>query len=193
MMRVFHRPLSRSHRVVWMLEEVGADYEVTLFTRADALTAEHRARHPLGRVPVLEIDGHFLFESAALCLHLAERYPQAGLVAPPGSHERACTYQWAFFAMTEMEPGLIGFLHGEDAERAKARERFTKAAAVLESVLEGHEYLVGERFSVADVIAGAVAGDGGPLGLLEGLPNLSAWDRRLRSRPARLRTDAIGA
>ena len=82
-MRVFHRPRSRSHRVVWMLEELGADYELTLFTRADALTDEHRERHPLGRVPVLEVDGRFSFESAALCLHLADCYPEAGLIAPP--------------------------------------------------------------------------------------------------------------
>ena len=192
-MRVFHRPLSRSHRVVWMLEEVGADYEVTIFTRADALSDEHRERHPLGRVPVLEIDGRFVFESAALCLHLADLHPRAGLAAPPGSYERACTYQWAFFAMTEMEPGLVGFVHAANARAKEAeRARFTAGAAVLESALDGREYLVGDRFSVADVIAGAVAGDGGPLGLLEALPNVSAWDARLRSRPARLRTDAIG-
>jgi glutathione S-transferase len=192
-MRVFHRPTSRSHRVVWMLEELGVDYEVMLFTRADALTDEHRVRHPLGRVPVLEIDGRFLFESAALCMHLADLYPEADLIPAPGTYERACVYQWALFAMTEIEPGLIGFNRASDDEgREAARERFRSATAVLESTLEGHEYLVAERFSVADVIAGSVAGDGGPRGLLEGLPNVAAWDARLRARPARLRTDAIG-
>jgi glutathione S-transferase len=193
-MRVFHRPTSRSHRVVWMLEELGVDYEVTLFTRADALTDEHRERHPLGRVPVLEIDGRHVFESAALCMHLADLYPQADLIAPPGSYERACVYQWALFAMTEIEPGLIGFNRASDEDvREEAREQFRRATSVLEHTLEGQEYLVGGRFSVADVIAGSVAGDGGPRGLLDGLPNVSAWDERLRARPARLRTDAIGS
>jgi glutathione S-transferase len=195
-MRVFHRPTSRSHRVVWMLEELGADYEVTLFTRADALTDEHRERHPLGRVPVLETDGRFVFESAALCMHLADCHPDAGLIPPPGSYERACVYQWALFAMTEIEPGLIGFIHGgDDEERREAgRQAFRAATAVLEDVLEGHDYLVGDRFSVADVVAGSVAGDGGgPRGLLEGFPNVTAWDARLRARPARVRTDAIGS
>ena len=192
-MRVFHRPLSRSHRVVWMLEELGADYELTLFTRADALTDEHRERHPLGRVPVLEVDGRFSFESAALCLHLADCYPDAGLIAPPGSYERACAYQWALFAMTEIEPGLVGHMRAQDSERkAAARELFRAGASVLEQVLDGHEFLIDDHFTVADVIAGSVAGDGGPSGLLEGLPNVIAWDRRLRARPARLRTDAIG-
>jgi len=176
-----------------MLEELGADYEVTLFTRADALTAEHRERHPLGRVPVLEVDGRFIFESAALCLHLADAHPDAALIPPPGSYERACVYQWALFAMTEIEPGLVGYLHAEDSERkAAARERFRAGASVLEQVLDGHDFLIEDRFSVADVIAGSVAGDGGPSGLLDGLPNVGAWDQRLRARPARLRTDAIG-
>ena len=176
-----------------MLEELGADYELTLFTRADALTDEHRERHPLGRVPVLEVDGRFIFESAALCLHLADSHPGAGLIPPQGSYERACVYQWALFAMTEIEPGLTGYIRAEDSEgKAVARERFRTAASVLEQVLDGHDFLIDDRFTVADVVAGSVAGDGGPHGLLEGLPNVSAWDRRLRARPARLRTDAIG-
>jgi glutathione S-transferase len=177
-----------------MLEELGADYEVTLFTRADALTDEHRERHPLGRVPVLEQDGRFIFESAALCLHLADCYPQSGLMPAPGTYERACVYQWALFAMTEIEPGLIGFILGEDDERKEAgRERFRAGASALDALLEEHEFLVGDRFSAADVIAGSVAGDGGPKGLLEGLANVSAWNERLCARPARVRTDAIGA
>jgi glutathione S-transferase len=196
-MRVFHRPTSRSHRVVWMLEELGADYEVTLFTRADALTDEHRERHPLGRVPVLETDGRFVFESAALCLHLADSDPDAGLIPAPGSFERACVYQWTLFAMTEIEPGLINFAYGDrdgdDERREVGRQSFRAATAVLEDVLEGNEYLVGDRFSVADVVAGSVAGDGGGArGLLDGFPNVTAWDARLRARPARVRTDAIG-
>jgi glutathione S-transferase len=177
-----------------MLEELGVDYEVTLFSRADALTDEHRERHPLGRVPVLEMDGRHVFESAALCMHLADLYPQADLIPPPGSYERACVYQWALFAMTEIEPGLIGFNRASDEEvREEAREHFRRATSVLEHTLEGQEYLVGGRFGVADVIAGSVAGDGGPRGLLDGLPNVSAWDERLRARPARVRTDAIGS
>lgn len=189
--RVFHRPTSRSHRVVWMLEELGLEYEVTLFTRADALTDEHRERHPLGRVPVLEIDGRHRFESAALCLHLADLRPQAGLIPTPGTDERALVYQWAFFAMTEIEPHLVAS-NAEDPEgRDTGRAQFRAAASVLEGVLADREYLVGD-FSVADVVAGSVAGDGRSRGLLEGLPNVSAWDERLRARPARARTDAIG-
>lgn len=194
MIRVYHRPTSRSHKVVWMLEELGADYDVTLFTRADALTDEHRERHPLGRVPVLEIDGRFVFESAALCLHLADMHPEAGLIPAPGSLERAYVYQWALFAMTEIEPWLIAFMRAEDDEgREAAREKFRAATAVLDDVLEGGDYLVGGEFGVADVIAGSVVGDGGKRGLVDGQANVTAWVARLGERPARLRTDAIGS
>jgi glutathione S-transferase len=189
--RVFHRPTSRSHRVVWMLEELGLDYEVTLFTRADALTDEHRERHPLGRVPVLELGGRHIFESAALCLHLADLRPQASLIPEPGTPERALVYQWALFAMTEIEPHLVASNAEEPERRETGRERFREATSVLERTLEDREYLIGD-FSVADVVAGSVAGDGRSRGLLDGLPNVAAWDVRLRARPARVRTDAIG-
>jgi glutathione S-transferase len=82
--------------------------------------------------------------------------------------------------------------NSDDPERREAgRAGFKVATAVLEDVLADREYLIGE-FSVADVIAGSVAGDGRSRGLLDGLPNVAAWDERLRARPARVRTDAIG-
>src|SRR5581483_2225318 len=107
LMRLYHVPRTRSTRVVWALEETGADFDVTVLAREDRQTPEHRARHPLGRVPVLEDDDGFVFESAGLCLHVADLHPEAGLTAPPGSHERALIYQWAFFAMTDLETAVI--------------------------------------------------------------------------------------
>ena len=73
MMRLYHREhAGRPIRVAWMLEELGEPYEVTVMTREESKGEEHRARHPLGRVPVLEDDEGFVFESAAICLHLAD-------------------------------------------------------------------------------------------------------------------------
>ncbi len=71
-----------------------------MVTREESGGDEHRARHPLGRVPVLEDDeGRFVFESAAICLHLADLHPQAGLAPVPGTHDRALLYQWTVFAL----------------------------------------------------------------------------------------------
>jgi glutathione S-transferase len=74
--------------------------------REDRQREEHLLRHPLGRVPVIEEEGGFVFESAAIRLHLAELHPEAGLIPAPQSHERALVYQWTFFAMDELEPRL---------------------------------------------------------------------------------------
>jgi glutathione S-transferase len=84
-MRLYHMPGSRSTRVLWMLEEIGVPYEVTLMTREERKTAEHIVRHPLGRVPVVELDdGSLLFESAAICMQLADLHPEAGADSNPG-------------------------------------------------------------------------------------------------------------
>src|SRR5262245_22205578 len=108
-MRLYHVPNSSSQRVLWLLEEVGEPYELTILgDRASRLAdPEHMARHPMGRVPVLEDDGEFLFESGALCLHVADRNPDTGLIPPVGTVDRARVYQWSLFAMTEIQAPMI--------------------------------------------------------------------------------------
>ena len=106
-MRLYHQPRSRSTRVLWLAEEAGAPIDVVVIAREEKSTDDYRKMHPLGRSPAYVEEGGPVFESAALVLHLADRHPEAGLIAPPGSHERALQYQWAFFAMTELEATLI--------------------------------------------------------------------------------------
>jgi glutathione S-transferase len=181
--------------VLWLLEEIGAPYDLTLVGREERQAEEHRARHPLGRVPVVEEDGGFVFESAAILLHVADLHPEANLTAPVGSHERALVYQWTLFAMTELEVEIIKFASAQesDPERAAtAKERFQAAAQVIENALAGHEYLVGDRFTVADLACGAVLIFGKRFELIEGMPVVDAYIERLEARPARERAQAIG-
>lgn len=138
-----------------MLEEIGEPYELTIMNWEEGSGAAHRARHPLGRVPVVQLDGGYVFESAAICLHLADLYPDAGLIGALGTHARALAYQWSIFAPSELEPPLIeAAIFGEaDPERAeKARKRFFTAADAVAQALDGGEYLVEGRFGVADVL-----------------------------------------
>ena len=194
-MRLYHVPGTRSSRVLWLLEEIGAPYELTVMTREERQTPEHLRRHPLGRVPVLEDDDGFVFESAALCLHLADLHPDAQLIAPLGTHERALAYQWTVFAMTELEPAIIEVRRSDDdPARAEAgAERFQAAARAVERALEGHDYLVGDRFSVADLVSGAVLVFGKSAGLTDNLPNITGYLTRLEARPARIRAANITA
>src|SRR5688500_7396246 len=108
-MRLYHVPSSSSQRVLWLLEEIGEPYDLTILgDRASRLAdPEHMARHPMGRVPVLEDGGKYLFESAGLCLYLADKFPDAGLLPPVGSYERGLVYQWVFFASAEVQSRMI--------------------------------------------------------------------------------------
>jgi glutathione S-transferase len=194
-MRIYHVPRSRSTRVLWALEEIGQPYELTLMEGEDRQTDEHRRRHPLGRVPVLEDEEGFLFESAALCLQLADLDLDAQLNWPLATHERGLVYQWTVFAMTELESPIIEARRHREDDPALARagvERFQVAAAAVEQALDGREYLVGDRFSVADLVCGAVLILAKDAGLTDELPNINAYLERLEARPARQRATAIG-
>jgi glutathione S-transferase len=193
-MRLYYVPRTRASRPRWVLEELGIPYELVRLdpARGETRSPEHLARQPLGHVPVLEDGDRRVFESGAICLHLADRHPEKGLLPPPGSHERALVYQWVLFAATELEPPLSTLSaearkpegQRDAAVVADARARFQKAAAVLEPVLSGHSFLLGEAFSVADVFVGSVLAWGRSVRALEGLPAVEAYLARLRHRPA---------
>jgi glutathione S-transferase len=188
-LRVYHRVgAGRPIRVVWALEEVGADYELVIMSAEEASSAEHRERHPLGRVPVLEDEQGPMFESTTLVFHIAERFPDAGLLPPPASHERAVVQGWSIFAMTELEAPAIESRRQREANpeaSAKAAARCGDAVAVIEGALSGAPpYLFGSRFSAADIVAGAVLGLAVRVGAIEPSPITSAYMESLSARPA---------
>jgi len=171
-----------------MLEELGEPYELSVMTNEPDVREEHRARHPLGRVPVLQDADGYVFESAAICLHLADLHPDAGLLPAPGTHGRALVYQWAVFAPAEIEPPLVeaAMQATKDPERAAAaRARFDAAVGAVSDALDRNDYLVGERFTVADVLIGTALAFTQRVGFADTLPaNLTAYIARLGARPA---------
>jgi glutathione S-transferase len=194
-MRLYHQPRSRSTRVLWLAEEAGAPVDVVVIEREQKFTDDYRKMHPLSRSPAYVEDGGPVFESAALCLHLADRHPEAGLIAEPGSHERALQYQWSFFAMTELEAPLMdvarqlwkdsGEPNAEIVEAARAR--FARGVEVLEAALAGDDHLVGNRFSVADILVGGVLSFARASETAELPPGIVPYLDGLEARPARLR------
>jgi glutathione S-transferase len=184
-----------------MLGELGAPHELALLNQSEQAGAAHRRRHPLARVPVLDDGDGLVFESAAICLHLADLHADAGLVPPTGSHERALVYQWAFFAMTELESPLADVSYGTSAgdgrggdvrypqpapeQVAAATARFHAAARAVEDALGDNDHLVANRFGIADVLLGSVLAWADDVGLIgEDYPKLTAYLTRLRARPA---------
>ena len=194
-LRVYHRAgAGRPIRVVWALEEAGADYELVTLSVEEGRSPEHRARHPLGRVPVLEDEQGPMFESTALVFHVAERYPDAGLLPPAATHERAVVQGWSIFAMTELEAPAIESARQREANpeaSAKAIARCAEAVAVLEGNLSGTPpCLVGGSFTVADIVAGGVLGVAVRVGALEPSPTTAAYMQSLAARPAWQRASA---
>ena len=188
-LRVYHRAgAGRPIRVVWALEEAGADYELVTLTAEEGRSAEHRARHPLGRVPVLEDEQGAMFESTALVFHVAELYPDAGLLPSSATHERAVVQGWSIFAMTELEAPAIESYRQREANpeaSAKAAARCADAVSVLEGALSGTPpYLVGSGFSVADIVTGGVLGVAVRVGAIEPPPSIDAYMESLAARPA---------
>ena len=194
MHRLYQRQgAGRPPRVRWALEEAGAPYEYVVVTPDDPEIGTLRARHPLGRVPVLEDDNGVLFESAALCLHIADLYPEARLIPDTTSHARGEVYQWSFFAMTELEPAMLRAYverHAStpDAEKvAQADARLLRAGTVVAAALDGHEYLVGDAFTVADIVMGGVLESAREYDLLPDIPVLHVYLARLDARKAKQR------
>lgn len=193
-MKLYHAKQSRSLRPRWLLEELGVPYEVA---RLDMAAKEHKSPaylqvHPLGKVPALGLEEGPLFESAALCLHLADCHPEAGLAPAVGTYERGLYYQWMLFAVTDMDAALLEIwvhrhMHPDDAAwKARADAALDRAALqldVLERALEGREYLLG-RFTAADVVVGSLLLWASMLGVIGERPNLRAFVARMKARPA---------
>lgn len=192
MHRLYHREgAGRPRRARWAFEEAGAPYEWIVMDDATGHGEEHAQRHPLGRVPVLESDDGLLYESAALCLQVADLNPDARLIPPLGTYERGRIYQWSFFAMTELEPAMIRAAQTrrrDDADAtAKAEVRLAKAFAALDEALAGNEYVTGSQFTIADVIVGGVGMSARQYDVLPATANVNAYLERLDARPAKRR------
>jgi len=198
-MKLYYHPMTRAAKVRWTLEELDLPYELVRMDVEgdDCEKAEYRKVHPLGLLPALEDGGQVLFESAAICLQLADQHPEKTLTPALGTRERGLMYQWILFTSTELEPPLTEIYYQTEglpeAERVAAnlawgKTSFASRAAVLEQALAGGGYLLGAHFTVADVILGSTLAWAGFMGLLEGYPNLQAYTARCMARPASKRS-----
>jgi glutathione S-transferase len=184
---------TRSQRALWGLHEVDADFE---YVSVNLLAGEHKQPeflriNPAGRVPVLVDGDQIIPESAAIVLYLADKYPEKGLL-PVDLDERAQVYRWTLFAVTELEQPLWRitrhtFLYPPEkrspADIELAKEDFTTMAAILDEHLEGREFIVGERLTVADCVTVYLIDWANEVGLLDPFPRLQAYLERLYARP----------
>ena len=182
---------SRSKQARWALLELGLEFHA-VEGRNILHSDELKRVNPMGKVSAVVIDGEPLFEAAAICTHLADLVPEKELIAPAGTQERALHMQWVSFALTEMEAYLWSnarntFVLPEEERNTALFEQnakaYVRAAIVLDKVLQDTDYLVGNRFSVTDILVGFIVNWGNGVKLLEKTPNLQKYLVRLKERP----------
>ena len=163
-MKFYGSSKSRAARSLWALEEVGAKYEHDTMPNTQAKTPDHLKRNPNGHIPVLEDDGHYIWESMAINLYVAEKYGKNGLW-PADVFGHAAAYQWSFWGMTEVEPHLLTMLmhkmllpadQRDEKAAQKAADAIKAPLKVLDDALQGKEYLLGNTFTIADLNAASV-------------------------------------
>jgi len=190
---------SRARRALWTAEEAGVDYNFRKinFSAAEHRSPEYLAMNPNGRVPTLKDGDLVLFESGAICKYIARKDPKAGLLPEYGSADYALCEQWIFWTVTDLEQPLWSMGKHRIAlprdyrlpeMHRVATFEWARAAKVLAAGLEGREYIVGQRFSVADILLGHTLLWGRGFGAPFESQVLDDYLDRLIARPAFIRT-----
>ncbi|HEX8470788.1 MAG TPA: glutathione S-transferase family protein [Brevundimonas sp.] len=186
MLTLFHAPLSRSSRLIWLMEELGADYEICYcdIARRDGSGGRDRANpHPDGKVPALIHDGALISECAAVALYLTDLHPEAGMGVSVGHRDRGEYLTWLAWAAGEMEPVLGQRLGGYVPTDPYSVRRYEAVVDRLLDRLWSAPYLMGDRFSAADVMIGATLM--WARAHLPESPTLDSYVARISERPAR--------
>jgi len=194
----YYNPMSRARIVHWILEEIGVPYEVRLLNFE---TGEHKqpgylAVNPMGKVPALVHNGTVITEAAAICTYLADIFPEAGLAPAVSDHPARGTYlRWLFFGAGCVEPAFVDKLFSRPTpERPSALGygSYPDVLNALEQAITPGPFILGDRFSAADVYVGSQIVWGMLVKALEPRPIFEAYAKRLSERPAYQRSVSQG-
>jgi glutathione S-transferase len=161
MLTLYHAPLSRSSRIIWLLEELGAPYaiKITNIPRMDGTGAPDPDNpHPDKKVPALVDDRVLITESIAIVQYLADKFPAAGLAPPIGDPTRGPYLTWLAYYAGVIEP-VVGLAFAGLGDNATLQRMFRDRAAMDRRILAGLEagpYLLGAQFSGADILVASL-------------------------------------
>ena len=186
---------SRSNRVQWALEELELDYE---FRELDFQKGEHRSPrflelNPLGKIPVLDDNGHIICESGAICNYLGEKYASGNLIPSPGTPERSQYDRWLFFALTELEQPLwtkakhtfiLPKEHRVTGLGPALKWEFDRSMAVFAEALGEQPFLLGQRFTMVDIVFSQILGWARVAKFDINQQNVIDYQNRMTNRPA---------
>jgi glutathione S-transferase len=197
MITLYHAPRSRSSRIIWLLEELGADYKIELvpIRRGDG-TGEpapdsYKRVHPLKKVPAIKVFDEIVYESPAICLYLTDSHQKHAIGPLPGHNDRAEYVRWLFFYSANVEPAATARFQGWDKDPAKPTGfgPLEEIDGIISAQLEKTPYMLGDTFSAADIMYGStIAFFKG--GLFQARKHYDDYLARLTSRPAYIRAQA---
>lgn len=195
MLRLHFAPNSRAGRIVWLLEELGLEYELNRmdFNPKDLKSDEHRARHPLGRVPVLDDGDVSIFESGAIVEYILARHKTGGLKPEVDSPMFPEYLQWFHYCEGMVMPPVNTIVvhtlllpedRRDESVLAQARKLLTRSLAIVNDSMGEKEYLAGD-FSAADIMLGHSIYMSNRLGCVtDDMDKLKAYIERVEQRPA---------
>ena len=193
-MKFYWVPRTRAMRIAWLMEELGQPYERVVINDALREDPEFRSASPMGKVPAL-IDGPAkLWDSGAIAIYLADAYPQAGLGAPVGDPKRAAFIQWCLYTNSVIEPAMVEKVTG--ATPNKTRSGYGTWELMLETLEKGlapGPWILGERFTAADVLVGSSVAFMKQFNMLPERPVLLDYAARCSARPAYQRAESWDA
>ena len=195
MLKLHFAPNSRAGRIVWLFEELGLEYEINkmAFHPKDLKSEEHRKRHPLGRIPVLEDGDITLWESGAIIEYVMARYGDGGLKPAVDAPEFPEYLQWFHYCEGMVMPPINTIMvhsvllppERRNAETlGQAQRLLARSVAPVDTALEGRDYLIG-KFSAADLMLGHSIFMANRLGQVgDELTNIKGYVQRIEARPA---------
>ncbi|HHB1594027.1 TPA: glutathione S-transferase family protein [Vibrio campbellii] len=193
MIKLHHLNQSRSKRIIWLLEELGVDYEIVPYLR-DSVTflapPELKSIHPLGKSPVLEDGDEIVTESGAITEYLIEKYADGRFVPERGSKAYTQYIQWLHFAESSaMVPLLLKMFVAKDGAQTNfladyADAETMKVMGYVDQSLEGKTYFVEERLTGADFMMSFVVDVLNKFGVIERFPNIQRYSAQLTTHPA---------
>jgi glutathione S-transferase len=196
-MKLFWCPNTRAFRIAWLMEESGLRYErVTVDIRKPEAKDDpaFRAVSPMGKVPALEDGPTRLNDSGAICIYIADQYPQARLGPPVGHPDRGSFLQWVLFTNSVVEPAMVEkFSKLDVSPTAHGWGSFDLMLTTLRKGLAGRDWILGSQFTAADVLVGTAAFYLQQFKLLSDDPVIGPYVARCQARPAFERAQAFDA
>ncbi len=193
---LYYHPYSRAAGTIWAFEEVGVPYELKVIdiTKGDQKKPELLSHNPMGKLPTL-VDGDVVVtEAAAISLYLADRYAAGRLAPTLEAPERGTYLRWSFFTPGVIEPAVMAKSSGWTVREVSAGwGSYDAMLTAAESAIDGRSFVLGEQFSMADVVLGGMLRFLIGFKQIESTPTFAAYVARLDARPAFQRAEARNA